>query len=184
MTKKVNVRLDVVTKLLYPRPVVLITCIDSSGKPNIIPMVWSMPTSFDPPLMAISVALTRHSHKLIGETREFVVNIPTEVLVKQVDYLGSVSGRDVDKFKASKLTALPAKKIRPPLIGECIAHLECKVVSKLDTGDHTIFIGRVVSAQANRNVFKTDYDLDKVKPIFRYKKSYLTLGEYVQSSPF
>ncbi|MEM2872578.1 MAG: flavin reductase family protein [Nitrososphaerales archaeon] len=178
-SEKIDVKPSLVTRLLYPRPIVLITCIDSSGKPNIMPAAWAMPASFDPPMVAIGIALTRYSHELISKTREFVINIPTKELVKHIDYLGSVSGRDVDKFKASKLTALPAKKVKTPLIGECVAHIECEVASMLDTGDHTIFVGRVVAAQANRDAFKTNYDLNKVKIILRHEKRYLTTGRYI-----
>jgi flavin reductase (DIM6/NTAB) family NADH-FMN oxidoreductase RutF len=176
---KIDVRLDLVTRLLYPRPVVLITCINSSGKPNIIPVAWTMPTSFNPPMVAISIALTRYSHKLINETREFVINIPTKKLAKNVDYLGSVSGKDIDKFKESNFTALPAKKVKSPLIGECVAHIECELESTLNTGDHTIFVGRVVAAQADKDAFKTEYNLSKVKIILRHGKKYLTIGNYI-----
>ncbi|MGQ9468263.1 MAG: flavin reductase family protein [Nitrososphaerales archaeon] len=179
MSEKLDVKLNLVARLMYPRPMVMITCISSSGKPNIIPVAWTMPTSFDPPMVAVSIALTRYSHKLIEETREFVINIPTKELVKHIDYLGSVSGRDVNKFKASKLTPLPAKKVKPPLIGECVAHIECELASKLDTGDHTIFVGKVVAAQANEDAFKNYYDLNKVKTILRHEKRYLTTGEYL-----
>ncbi len=179
ISEKVDVELNVATRLMYPRPVVLITCIDSSGKPNIIPVAWTMPTSFDPPLVAISIALKRYSHKLVNETREFVINIPTKELVKKIDYLGSVSGTGVDKFEKSGLAALPAKRVKPPLIGECVAHIECELVSKLETGDHTIFVGKVVAAQSDKNIFATDYNLNKVRLILRHKKRYLTLGEYI-----
>ncbi|MEM3383398.1 MAG: flavin reductase family protein [Nitrososphaerales archaeon] len=177
--EKINIKLNLATRLLYPRPIVLITSINNLGKPNIIPVAWIMPTSFSPPLIAISIALTRHSHKLIKESREFVINIPTKELVNIIDLLGSVSGKDVDKFKEFNLTALPAKKVKPPLIGECIAHIECKVESILDTGDHTIFVGRVVAAMADKDIFETDYDLRKVKIILRHEKRYLTTGDYI-----
>jgi len=179
IAEKVNVEFGLATRLMYPRSVVLITCIDLSGKPNIIPMAWTMPTSFDPPLIAISIALKRHSHKIITETREFVINIPTKELVKKIDYLGSVSGKNVDKFGKSGLTALPAKRVQPPLIGECIAHIECELISNLTTGDHTIFIGKVVAAQVDEGIFTTDYDLNKVQIVLRHKKRYLTLGKYI-----
>jgi len=177
--EKLDVKPDLVNRLMYPRPIVMITCIDGSGKPNIIPVAWTMPTSFDPPMVATSIALKRYSHKLIKETREFVINIPTKELVKHIDYLGSVSGKDVDKFEASNLTPLLAKKVKPPLIGECVAHIECELASELDTGDHTIFIGRVVAAQANEDAFETNYDLKKVKIVLRHKKRYLTTGKYL-----
>ena len=179
IAKKVEVEFNMVARLMYPRPVVLVTCIDRIGKPNILPMAWTMPTSFDPPLIAISVALKRYSHELIKETHEFVINIPEKKLANKIDYLGRVSGMDVDKFERSGMTILSAKIVRPPLIAECIAHIECNLVSSLETGDHTIFVGKVVAAQVDEDIFSTDYDLNKVQVILRHKKRYLTLGDYV-----
>lgn len=130
----------------YPDKVVLVSCVGADGKANIIPLGWSMQTSFLPRLVAISVGKTRFSHKLITESREFVLAVPGEDLAEAVRICGSSTGRSVDKFKKTRLRRVPAKKVAPPLIGECIANNECKVVATLDTGDHTIFIGEVVAA--------------------------------------
>ncbi len=85
------------------------TSVDSKGKPNIIALGWCMPTSFDPPMMAISVGKTRYSHQLISESREFVLAFPSEEMGKEVLYCGTHSGRDVDKFKETGLVPVPAK---------------------------------------------------------------------------
>jgi len=130
----------------YPDKVVLVTCAGADGKANIIPLGWSMQTSFRPRLVAISVGKTRHSHKLIAESREFVLALPGEDLAEAVRVCGSSTGRSVDKFKETGLRKVPSKKVKAPLIGECIANNECKVIATLDTGDHTIFVGEVVAA--------------------------------------
>ena len=132
-------------KLSPPSPVVLVTCISKKGKPNIITIGMYMPISFKPPLLIIGVSPKRYSHKLIKETGEFVVNVPPKHLVKQAVYCGTHSGREVDKFKETGLTAIPAKIVKPPLIKECIAHFECKLHASYEVGDHTIFVGKVVS---------------------------------------
>jgi len=68
---------------------------------------------------------------------------------KEVLYCGTHSGRDVDKFKETGLVAVPAKNVRPPLIEECVANFECRVVGEIETGDHTIFVGEIVAAHVS-----------------------------------
>jgi len=145
---------------------VLISCAGKAKKPNIITLAWAMPTSINPPLIAISIAPRRHSHHLIEETREFVVNIPTMGILKETLFCGRMSGRDHDKFKETGLTQMPAKKVRAPIIKECIAHLECMLNNQFTTGDHTIFIGEIVEAYADKEAFTDEYNLKKAKMVF------------------
>ncbi len=128
----------------YPEPIALITSVGADGKPNIITMGWTMFCGRD--RVAIAVGNTRHSHKLISETKEFVYAFPGEDLAEEVLYCGTHSGRDVDKFKETGLTPQKAKSVRPPLIEECLANFECLVVGQIDAGSHTIFVGRIVAA--------------------------------------
>lgn len=153
-------------RLLHPMHTVLVSCIGKMLKPNIITLAWAMPTSITPPLVAVSIAPRRYSHGLIEETQEFVVNIPTLEILSETLFCGRVSGRDHDKFKEKSLTPLPAKKVKPPIIKECVAHLECKLHSQFTTGDHTIFVGEIVEAYANKDVFAERYDLEKAKMVF------------------
>ncbi len=164
--KKVDVDLSRAHRLLHPRNVVMVSCTDKAEKTNIITLAWSMPTSSNPPLVAISVAPQRYSHGLIEETKEFVVNVPTIEIVKETLFCGRRSGREHDKFKETPLTALRAKKVQAPIIKECVAHLECKLVQKITTGDHTIFVGEVLAAHANEGVFNDKFNISKVSPIY------------------
>lgn len=126
-----------------------------------------MPTSINPPLVAISLAPKRHSHMLIEESGDFVVNIPTLEILQAVYACGSLTGRSFDKFKKTNLTPMPAKKVKSPAIRECIAHVECEVQDKFTTGDHTIFIGKTVEAYADPGVFFGEsYDLKKAKMLY------------------
>jgi flavin reductase (DIM6/NTAB) family NADH-FMN oxidoreductase RutF len=145
---------------------VLVSCIGKKGKPNIITLAWTMPTSFDPPLIALSIAHKRHSHTLISESMELVINIPTMNILKETLFCGRTSGRDRDKFKETGLTPIPARKVKPPIIKECIAHLECKLINQMITGDHTLFIGKIIEAYANEGVFTEKYNLKKANRIF------------------
>jgi len=128
-----------------PERVVLAVTRGREGPADIIPLGWKMFTSFVPPMVAISVGLTRHSHKLLEECGEFVLAVPGEDLAAAVLFCGTRSGRDTDKFRETGLTPLPAKVIRPPLITEALVNLECIVRGTLRTGDHTIFAGEVVA---------------------------------------
>lgn len=127
-----------------PERVVLAVSVDAKGLADIIALGWKMRTSGIPPMYAISIGHSRYSHKLISESKEFVLSIPGEDLSEQVLYVGTVSGRKVDKFKETGLTPVPSKIVRPPLIQECIVNHECNVVGQLNTGDHTIFVGEVL----------------------------------------
>lgn len=171
-TKKVKVDFSSAYLLLHPRHTVLVSCADKTGRSNIITLAWTMPTSISPPLVAISIAPKRYSHELIEETGEFVINVPTVEILKETLFCGRRSGRKVDKFREAKLTQTSAKRVRPPIIEECVAHLECKVVQKMKTGDHTIFIGEVLEAYANEG-----FDPKRIKPIYHAGgEDFLTLA--------
>ncbi len=167
---------------LFPTTVVLATCIDEEGKPNIITLGWAMKTSGTPPMVAISIAPARYSHNLIDKIGEFVLAIPTKEIVDKVHKCGRTSGRDLNKFETFGLTPLPSKKVKPPLIKECVANLECRVVGKITTGDHTLFVGEVVAAHVNEDYFKENekcLDLDKAKVLITHAKEYREVGKVV-----
>ena len=154
-------------RLMNPRPTVLVTSIHpETGKPNIITLAWTAPASHRPRLIAVFISTKRYSHDLVAKTKEFVLNIPGIELVDQTYACGTKSGRNVDKFTLTNLTAKPARKVKPPIIEECFAHLECKVVDHFPVGDHSMFIGKVVAAYANKGIFRQGMlKIEKVSPI-------------------
>ena len=166
MSEKINIELSSAYRLLHPMHTVLVSCIDKTGKPNVLPLAWAMPTSRDPALVAISVAPSRYSHSLIEETNEFVVNLPTMEIIKETLACGRTSGKNHDKFSETGLTPLSARKVKAPIIKECVAHLECKLHSQFKTGDHTIFVGEVIAAYANKGVFTDIYNIDKAQMLY------------------
>lgn len=165
---KVEVDLSSFHRLLHPKLVVLVTCINPlEGTTNIITLAWTTPISRHPPLLLIGMAPKSYSHELIAGPREFVVNIPTMDIVKETLFCGRRTGRIHDKFEETGLTPLPAKMIRPPIIKECVAHLECKLHQQISMGDHTLFVGEVLTAYVNEGVFLNNkFDLEKVKLIY------------------
>ncbi len=141
-------------KLMYLDQVYLLTTAhgvtEKEHKPHVIPQLWATPISFKPQMVAISVAKDRFTHHILEETKEFVLNIPGSELAPNV-WACAPPGGGGDKFARSKLTVLKAKKVKAPLIKECLAAIECKVVDKADAGDHTLFIGDVVATHKFRS---------------------------------
>jgi flavin reductase (DIM6/NTAB) family NADH-FMN oxidoreductase RutF len=166
MSGKIDVNSQYSYRLLHPMHTVLVSCNSKAGKPNITTVAWAMPTSNNPPLVAVSLSPQRHSHALIQETQEFVINIPTLEILQSVYACGSFSGRSFDKFKKAGLTPIPAKKVKAPIIRECVAHLECSVNDQITTGDHTVFVGEIVASYANPGVFTERYSLELARMLY------------------
>ncbi len=166
-------------RAIYPRNVVLVTTIDNEGKPNIITLAWTMNVSFKPPIVAISIANTnRHSYKLLHQVEEYVINVPTREIIKEVLFCGRNSGKNVDKFETTSLTPSRANKVRPPIIKECVGFLECQVINKVKAGDHTVFFGKVLDSYIKKefSIEKNGYDLNKTKLIYHLGKNDFTIN--------
>lgn len=159
---KEEIPISKANRLINHGSVILVTSY-FEGKSNIITLAWQMPVSHRPMLVAISIATTHYSHDMIKNSNEFVINVPNVDLLPQVHYCGTISGREVDKFEQSGLTPLPARKVKPPLISECIGHIECKVQSVSLTGDHSLFIGKVLAASVEAELFDGCWKPDEPK---------------------
>jgi flavin reductase (DIM6/NTAB) family NADH-FMN oxidoreductase RutF len=161
-----NIPITNANRLINHGPTVLITS-KLGEKMNVMTAAWQMPVSFKPMLIAVSIGHERFSHKLISESREFVVNIPHLGIIQEVFCCGTHSGRDTDKFKVCKLTPLKAQKVNAPIIKECIGNIECRLYSHHEAGDHTIFIGEVVAASVKEGIFDGHLrvDLDQAKTL-------------------
>ena len=147
-----------IAALLNPRPAVLVTCCNRSFVPNVLTAAWHTPLSHNPPLLGISIDLRRYSNGLIRDHKEFVINLVSREFKSAVECCGSKSGREGDKFTAAGLVYQPAHNVCPPVIVGALAHLECKVVNELQTGDHTLFIGNVVYAEALVDSFSDGWE--------------------------
>ncbi|MEE9935476.1 MAG: flavin reductase family protein [Deltaproteobacteria bacterium] len=112
--------------LMESGPVVLVTTNDG-GKNNIMTISWTMVTDFTP-RFAITTGPWNYSFSALKETKECVISIPTVDLIDAVVGIGTCSGADTDKFAKFRLTAVKAKNVKAPLIKECRANIECKVV--------------------------------------------------------
>ena len=169
-------------RLIACGPVTLVTSF-YKGDMNVMTASWIAPVSYRPILLGLSVHQATLTHELIKKGQEFAINVPTHELVKQVKYCGTVSGRDQNKLKVTGLHEEGPRAVRPVLIRECIAHVECAVVQAVTPGDHTIFIAEVVSAQAEEESFDDAYLLAErdLSPITHLGgPRYGTYGEPIQ----
>lgn len=159
---------------LFPCPVVLLTCVDSAGEPNIITLAWAGTVCSEPPMIGLGIRPTRHSYKLIKNSKEFVVNIPSTKILRETDYCGVTSGKDTNKFSETGLTQERAEKVRAPLICECAVNMECILKDIIPLGAHDLFLGEIVQVHINQEVLnkKGDLDFSKADP-FVYN-----VGEY------
>ncbi len=149
--RKTILPLSRVYGLLEPGPVVLLTT-KSERKANVMTMSWHMMIDFEPPLIGCVVSERDYSFKALRATRQCVINIPTVELAAAVVGCGNSSGADQDKFEAFGLTAAKASRVRPPLIAECYANLECRVVDTRMVTRYNLFILEVVRAWHDRSV--------------------------------
>ena len=134
--------------IFSPVPVVMVSC-GTMESANIISVAWTGIVNSEPPLVYISIRSTRKSYEIIKETGEFVINIPNENLVWQVDFCGTKSGKNIDKFKEAKLQKEKAKLVKAPLIKECPINLECKVKEIKSLGSHDMFIAEIINVNAD-----------------------------------
>ena len=135
--------LAAIRRFLEPGPVVLVSSA-WKGQQDIMTMGWHMMLGFEPALFGCYIWEENHSYELLRRSRECVINLPTADLVDEVVGIGNCSGADTDKFAKFDLTAEAADKVGAPLIRECYANFECKLVTvNLKFG---LFIWRVVKA--------------------------------------
>jgi len=138
-------------KYFWPMRHYLVTC-GSNSQVNIIAVSFCMPVSKEPPMVACAIGHMIYSREIIQQTREFVINVPPLELKRHIYYCGFHSGRDVNKFKETGLTPLPARHVSVPIIAECVAQMECRVTQSVVSGDKRLFIANVLDAYADEDI--------------------------------
>lgn len=143
--KKKTLSLSQVYRLLEPGPVVLITTAYKEQF-NIMAMSWHTMMEFEPPIVGCVISEKNYTFNILKATKECVINIPTVDLAEKVVGCGNTSGRNIDKFKKFQLTAESASRVKAPLIDECFANLECKVIDMKMVPQYNFFIIEVINA--------------------------------------
>ncbi|HBM79258.1 MAG TPA: hypothetical protein DD426_00235 [Clostridiaceae bacterium] len=135
--------------MLYPVPVVMVTCGSVPKDYNIITVAWTGTVCSNPAMTYISIKPERYSYEIIKNSGEFVINLTTEKLVRSADYCGVKSGRNVDKFTETGLTPGKSKKVKCPVIEESPVNIECRVKKIIKLGSHDMFLASVVAVDAD-----------------------------------
>ena len=133
-------------RLLSPRVPVIVVTLRDDDKPNAMVVAWHTPVSQTPPILALSIAPDRLTHRLIEKRGEFTINIPSPVLLEKVKTAGAVSGKSYDK--STIFNFISGAIIKTPIIEESMGAIECKLHKILEMGDHSIVLGEVVAARA------------------------------------
>lgn len=168
--------------MLYPIPAVMVSCGSAPEEYNIITIAWTGTINSNPPMCYISIRPERHSYEIIKKSKEFVINLTSRELTKATDYNGVKSGRNIDKFKESKLTAVKANKINTVIIEEAPVNIECRVTKIIPLGSHDMFLAEVVSVSVNEDLLDSKTGalrLDKAKLTAYSHGFYYQLGENI-----
>ena len=153
--------------LLFPTPVLMVGTYDQAGKPNLMNAAWGGICCSQPPCISVSLRKATYSHACIIERKAFTVGIACESSVTEADYVGIVSGRDVDKFAIAGLTPVKSELVDAPYAAEFPVLLECRLLHVVEIGLHTQFIGEILDVKGDADVLGDDGQLDimKIKPL-------------------
>lgn len=181
---KTSVPLERAHRLIAPGPLAIVT-VAYRDQFTMTPVQWAMPASLSPGIVAISLHAEHYATELVRRSDEFALNFATRDLLNQVMTMATVSGRDADKWQLTGLRMQDPLSVSVPLIEECIAHIECVVVQSAAPGDHAIFFGEIVAAQAEESAFDDNWLLEdmETKPLHHLGKSlFAVLNEPFVSS--
>ena len=167
--------------MLYPLPAVMVSCKRPGEKPNIITVAWTGTVCSDPAMVYISVRPSRFSYDIIRSTGEFVINLTDENLVRSMDLCGVKSGRDIDKFEACALTAVPSLTVDAPSIDESPVCIECRVTQVISLGSHDMFLANVTAVTVDGSLLDRNgkFHLNKAGLIAYSHGEYHALGTYL-----
>lgn len=153
--------------IAIPTPAWVVGSYDKNGRPNVMTAAWAGICCSKPPCVYVSLRKATYTHGNIIERRAFTVSIASEDHAREVDYMGLVSGRDVDKFAVTGLTPVNSELVDAPYVGEFPLVLECRVIHVIEIGLHTEFIGEIMDVKCDSSVLDNDGlpDIGKVRPI-------------------
>ena len=167
-------------------PVWVVGTYDHEGRPNVMTAAWAGICCSKPPCVYVSLRKATYTYGNLIERKAFTISFPSEAYVKEADYLGIVSGRDFDKFSTTRLTPVKSDLVDAPYVKEFPMVFECKVITIVDIGLHTEFIGEILDVKAHQSVLDENKmpDVGKVKPLVwsLANMSYRGVGKHVGQS--
>ncbi|EPR44316.1 flavin reductase domain protein FMN-binding protein [Desulfovibrio sp. X2] len=164
-----------------PTPTWVVGAYDENGRPNVMVAAWGGICCSKPPCVAVSLRAATHTHGLIMHKRAFTVSVPSEKHLRETDYIGIVSGRDVDKFAKTGLTAARAEHVDAPYVAEFPMVVECRVVAVHELGLHTQFVGEIMDVKVDEDCLDENgkASLQTLRPVLfdTCRRSYVGVGE-------
>ena len=145
----------------FPMPAAVIS-VGVGEEANLITLAYVGKICLNPPIINIGINPKRHSYKLIEKHGEFVINYPSSDQLREMDYCGTRSGRDVNKWNELKLTKENASVVQPYLIKEFPFNMECRVINRQELGSHVCYFGEVVATHCKAD-YLTNGNLDPEK---------------------
>ena len=172
--------------LLYPTPVYVVGTYDAAGRPNAAVAAWGGLCCSRPPSLQVSFRAATYTHANITRTGAFTVSIPSERYATEVDYMGLVSGRDVDKFAVTGLTPVRATHVDAPYVGEFPLVLECRLTHRVEVGWPTLFVGEILDLLAEESALdeRGKVTVRKVSPLVFAPgdSAYYGIGPYIAAA--
>jgi flavin reductase (DIM6/NTAB) family NADH-FMN oxidoreductase RutF len=169
--------------LVYPAPVFVVGSYDKAGKANLATASWGGICCSQPPCIAISLRKATYSYENIFRRKAFTVSLPSEEHVKEVDFIGLISGRTTDKVAETHLTTVKSKVVDAPYVKEFPFALECKVVDIAELGMHSQFIGEIMDVKVDESILGVGgaVEIKKLKPLIYSPdtQDYYGIGKHV-----
>ena len=131
-------------KLNSPNPFALLTSCSKEGKQNVMAISWWTFASNNPATVVICISSRGYTHTLIEENNEFALCLPDESLKESAFLCGTKSGRDTEKADVFGIELENAEMIQPKLVKNSKVQMECKVINRIEVGDHLLFVGEAV----------------------------------------
>lgn len=153
--------------LAFPTPAWVVGTYDKEGRPNVMTAAWGGICCSKPPCIGVSLREATYSYGNIVRRKAYTVSIASEAHIKETDYFGIASGRDIDKFSVTGLTPVKSDLVDAPYVEEFPLILECKLVDTIKIGLHTRFIGEILDVKADPTILDENGlpDIEKLRPI-------------------
>jgi len=169
-------------RLLHPKIASIFISTNRIGAVNGMIAAWVTPLSRNPPLVGASIAPSRYTYEFLKDSGEFTINVMSMDHLREVHFLGTVSGRERDKLRECGLTLRPSRRVKAPHVLEALAVLECSVYKEVEAGDHQFIMGRILDAYVKPGMFGEVYNPRRAKMLMHLgSSSYTTIIDDVLS---
>lgn len=164
--------------LVYPLPAALVSC-GNMEHSNVLTVAWTGIICSDPAMTYVSIRKERHSYNMIKENMEFVINLASSNMAREVDFCGVRSGKNIDKFKHCGFTKEAGTETNCPMIKECPINIECRVTEIKELGSHDMFIAEILAVNVDEKYMDETgrFDMQACDLLAYSHGQYYSLGE-------